>query len=108
MEIGAIDEAHDSAAAAVERAELVILCTPVGLLEEMLRQIAPAIAPGATVTDVGSTKRSVVAAGERTLPAGGHFVGSHPMAGIAKPGAALAPTHLFADSPRTSTPNLPP
>src|SRR5437016_3230261 len=55
-EIGAIDEAYDTPAAAVRGADLVILATPVGLLATLLRQIAPALSPGAIVTDVGSTK----------------------------------------------------
>src|SRR5689334_18382269 len=57
---GAVDAATDDAARAVADAELVILCTPVGLFGEMLRRIAPALHAAAIVTDVGSTKRSVV------------------------------------------------
>src|SRR5690606_30291992 len=60
-----------------------------------LRQIAPALRQGAIVTDVGSTKRSVVQAGEQLLPAGVHFVGSHPMAGSEKRGVEFARTDLL-------------
>ena len=92
---GAIDEAHDDPTAAVRGADLVVLCTPVGLFDDLLRRIAPALAPGAIVTDVGSTKRSVVAAGERLVPAHAHFVGSHPMAGSERRGVGHADAGLF-------------
>src|SRR5687767_14682433 len=55
--VGAIDSPMQSAAEAVRGADLIILCTPVGLFEDLLRKISPALAPGAIVTDVGSTKR---------------------------------------------------
>jgi prephenate dehydrogenase len=54
--------------------------------------------PGAIVTDVGSTKRSVVATAERELPAGVHFVGSHPMAGSEKRGVEFARADLFQNA----------
>src|SRR6187402_1618516 len=59
---GAIDEAAEGLAEAVKGADLVILCTPVGLFRQTLADIAPALAQGAIVSDVGSTKRSVVRA----------------------------------------------
>lgn len=107
IEIGAIDEAHATLPKAVQGADLVILCTPVGMLEEMLRQIASHLRPGAIVTDVGSTKRSVVTAAEKILPASVHFVGSHPMAGSEKRGVEYARTDLFehATCILTPTPN---
>lgn len=95
QQMGAIDEAYADAASAVRGADLVILCTPVGLFEELLRQIAPALQPGAIVTDVGSTKRSVVQAGETLLPKEVYFVGSHPMAGSEKRGVEFARTDLL-------------
>lgn len=92
---GAIDEGYDRPEEAVRGADLVVLCTPVGVLEPLLQEITTALAPGAIVTDVGSTKRTVVAAGERYLPAGTHFVGSHPMAGSEKRGVQFARANLF-------------
>src|SRR6185369_16431794 len=79
----------------VAGADLVVLCTPVGLFEELLREMAPSLAPGATVTDVGSTKRSVVELAQRLLPSSVHFVGSHPMAGSEKRGVEYARADLF-------------
>lgn len=91
----AIDEAYEDPAEAVRGADLVVLCTPVGLFEELLTRIAPVLSPGAIVTDVGSTKRSVVSAGERLMPPHARFVGSHPMAGSEKRGVEHADPRLF-------------
>jgi prephenate dehydrogenase len=98
VRIGAIDRGWPSASQAVEGADLVLLCTPVGLFRSLLEQIAPALKPGAIVTDVGSTKRSVVASAERILPPAVHFVGSHPMAGSEKRGVEFARTDLFRNA----------
>jgi prephenate dehydrogenase len=95
LAMGAIDEGASDPAEAVAGADRVFLCTPVGLFEEMLRKIAPVLAPGAIVTDVGSTKRSVVRAAEEILPAHARFVGSHPMAGGEKRGVEFARADLF-------------
>ena len=65
LRLGAVDEAYEQPLAAVRDADLVVLCTPVGLLGELLGEIAGGLAPGAVVTDVGSTKASVVAAADR-------------------------------------------
>lgn len=100
---GAIDRAAGTAAAAVRGADLVVLCTPVGLFEQVLDEIAPALAQGAIVTDVGSTKRNVVAAAERLLT-GASFVGSHPMAGSEKRGVQHAAADLFQNAVCITTP----
>ena len=94
-ESGAIDESASSCKEAVANADLIILCTPVGLFEKLLTEIAGGLKEGATVTDVGSTKRSVVEQAERLLPGSVHFVGSHPMAGSEKRGVEYARADLF-------------
>ena len=104
LRVGAIDVASGSAAEAAAGADLVILCTPVGIFEEILTVIGPALAPGAIVTDVGSTKRSVVAAAERLVPTGAAFVGSHPMAGSEKRGVRFATADLFHGAVCITTP----
>jgi prephenate dehydrogenase len=93
--IGAIDQAESDAAKAVKGSDLVLLCTPVGVFESLLREIAPALSAGCIVTDVGSTKRSVVKSAEAILPKKVHFVGSHPIAGSEKRGVDYARTDLF-------------
>jgi prephenate dehydrogenase len=104
LELGAIDEFMTDPAAAVEGADFVILATPVGLFESVLSQISPALKDGAIVTDVGSTKRSVVALAERLLPETVQFVGSHPMAGSEKRGVEFARADLFEGSVCIVTP----
>jgi prephenate dehydrogenase len=95
LELGAIDEAFDSPEKSVEGADWIILCTPVGLFESLLKQIAPALTHDVIITDVGSTKRSVVRAAQAILPSSAHFVGSHPMAGSEKRGVEFARPDLF-------------
>jgi prephenate dehydrogenase len=76
----------------------------VGVFEPLLKQIAPALKTGAIVTDVGSTKRSVVKMGEDLLPAGVFFVGSHPMAGSEKRGVEFARAELYRGALCITTP----
>ena len=113
LEAGMLDQGFDQPEPAVQAADLVILCTPVSLLGPMLGQIAGSLADGAIVTDVGSTKRSVVEAGESALPQGRYFVGSHPMAGSEKRGLQFARPDLYQNAvciltptPRTHEPAL--
>jgi prephenate dehydrogenase len=103
LDMGAIDEGYADAAAAVQGADLVVLCTPVGVLCNLLDEIGPALAPGAVVTDVGSTKRTVVSHAGR---AGyGTFVGSHPMAGSEKQGVQHARADLYEGALCLTTPD---
>jgi prephenate dehydrogenase len=95
LQVGAIDEAAGSIAEAVRGADLVVLCTPVGLFEQNLKDIGAQLAQGTIVTDVGSTKRSVVRLAQELLPQHVRFVGSHPMAGSEKRGVEFARTDLF-------------
>ncbi len=92
-EIGLCDRVCDSAAEAVEGADLVVLCVPVGAMGAVAQEIAPALKPGATVSDVGSVKKAVISAVAPHLPQGVHFVPAHPMAGTEHSG----PTSGFAE-----------
>lgn len=102
--MAAIDQGFEDATAAVKGADLVILCTPVGLFGDLLATIAPAISPTALVTDVGSTKRSVVELAAKHLRQPGRFVGSHPMAGSEKRGVEFARADLFRQAHCLTTP----
>lgn len=84
-----------SAADAVEGADLVIVSVPVGASEAVARQIAPHLKPGAIVTDVGSTKASVIAQIAPHLPKTVHFIPGHPLAGTEKSGPDAGFTGLF-------------
>lgn len=94
LQMGAVDEVYDTPAESVRGADLVILCTPVGVLPQLLEAIGPVLKPGAVVTDVGSTKASIVSAAKKLLPKTTHFIGSHPMAGSEKRGVEFARADL--------------
>jgi prephenate dehydrogenase len=98
ISVGAIDRATEDLGRAVEGSDLVILCTPVGLLAEMLSGIFGSLKGGAIVTDVGSTKASVVGEAGRILVGRSAFVGSHPMAGSEKRGVEFARADLFRNA----------
>jgi len=101
---GAVDETTLDAAGGVRGSDLVVLATPVGTFREMAARIAPALAAGAIVIDVGSTKAQVVALLEKTVPEGCAFVGCHPVAGSEQRGAAHARADLFQGATCVVTP----
>jgi len=94
-EIGLCDRVCDSAREAVEGADLVVLCVPVGVMGAVAAEIAPALAPGATVSDVGSVKTAVIAAVAPHLPEAVHFVPAHPLAGTEQSGPRAGFAELF-------------
>ena len=94
-EIGLCDRVCDSAAEAVEGADLVVLCVPVGAMGAVAAEIAPVLKPGATVSDVGSVKKDVIDAVAPHLPDGVHFVPAHPLAGTEHSGPRSGFAELF-------------
>ena len=93
---GAVDQADTDLLRTVEGADLVILCTPIAQMAELMTRMLPALKKGTIVTDVGSVKGSVVADLEPLAATGGvHFIGSHPMAGAEKMGVGAARADLF-------------
>ncbi|MCB1351208.1 MAG: prephenate/arogenate dehydrogenase family protein [Rhodobacteraceae bacterium] len=90
-----LGEIFPTAAEAVEGADLVILCVPVGAMAEVAREIAPYLAPGATVTDVGSVKQAVIDAVAPHLPPHVEFIPGHPIAGTEHSGPASGFAALF-------------
>jgi len=101
---GAVDTVESNAAAAVAGADLVILCTPVGLFDRIIQEISPVLSATAVVTDVGSTKRSVVELAGKHLEHPERFVGSHPMAGGEVRGVEFARADLFQEAVCITTP----
>ncbi|MGO4440874.1 prephenate/arogenate dehydrogenase family protein [Rhizobium sp. RAF56] len=85
-----------SAAEAVRDADLVIVSVPVGASESVAKEIAPHLKAGAIVTDVGSTKASVIAQMQPHLPDNVHFIPGHPLAGTEKSGPDAGFPGLFA------------
>ncbi|SNR37578.1 prephenate/arogenate dehydrogenase family protein [Puniceibacterium sediminis] len=93
--IGLCDTVCDSAAEAVEDADLVVLAVPVGVMGDVAAEIAPYLKPGCTVTDVGSVKKTVIEAVAPHLPEGVHFVPGHPLAGTEHSGPESGFASLF-------------
>lgn len=103
--VRAVSEATQDLAAAVKDADLIVLCTPLAQMRALVEQMRPHLKRGVIVTDVGSVKSSVVRDVEALIArAGGHFVGSHPMAGAEKTGVTAARANLFDNSVCIITP----
>jgi prephenate dehydrogenase len=104
---GVLDAAPDSLVGVLEGADLIVLATPplacLDLLDQIAGPLRPALASGATVTDVASTKRVIV---ERADRLGLRFVGGHPMAGRELTGHAAALEDLFVDRPWVVCPGV--
>lgn len=95
LEMGLCDRVCVTAAEAVAGADLIVIAVPVGAMADVAAQIGPHLAPGATVTDVGSVKQAVIAAVAPHLPNGVTFVPGHPMAGTEYSGPRSGFATLF-------------
>jgi cyclohexadieny/prephenate dehydrogenase len=95
-ELGLGDIYTLDAAEAVRGADLVILCTPVGAYESVIKAIAPALEPGAIVSYVGSVKGHVVKTLAPYIPAGVHLIPGHPIAGTEYSGPSAGFAELFS------------
>jgi prephenate dehydrogenase len=93
--VGAVTNTTIDLAKGVAEAELVVVCSPVALVAEHVRQAALACPEGTLMTDAGSAKQAIVEALDAQLPRGCRFLGSHPLAGGEKSGAAHADANLF-------------
>ncbi|MGK7870022.1 prephenate/arogenate dehydrogenase family protein [Falsiroseomonas sp. E2-1-a20] len=94
-ELGIADVVEADPAKAVEGADCVVFCVPVGANAEVMAQVAPHLKPGAILTDVGSTKMSVLRDLGPLLPRGVHLVPGHPMAGTEHSGPDAGFPELF-------------
>jgi cyclohexadieny/prephenate dehydrogenase len=102
-----LSEISDSAAGAVADAECVILAMPVGAMGAAAAEIAPHLAPGAILTDVGSVKRAVADAVAPHVPHGVHFIPGHPIAGTEQSGPDAGFASLFRNRWMILTPLAP-
>jgi cyclohexadieny/prephenate dehydrogenase len=89
------DAVYADPAEAVEGADLVMLCTPVGTYGALAEMIAPKLMAGATITDVGSVKGAVVRDVSPYIPDTVHFIPGHPIAGTEYSGPESGFAELF-------------
>ncbi|HQT88728.1 MAG TPA: prephenate/arogenate dehydrogenase family protein [Acidiphilium sp.] len=94
-ELGIADACEIDPARAVVDADCVMLCAPVGAYAALAEAIGPHLKPGAIITDVGSTKQSVIRDVGPFVPEGVHFVPGHPMAGTEFSGPDAGFAELF-------------
>jgi cyclohexadieny/prephenate dehydrogenase len=97
LEIGLVDTVHASAADAVVGADLVILCTPVGVCGPLTLEIKSQLKAGAILTDVASVKSAIVRECGPHVPHGVHFIPGHPIAGTEQSGPRSGFAELFQD-----------
>ena len=95
VELGIADKVVETNAEAVEGADLVIVCVPVGVCCAVAKEIGPHLAAGATISDVGSVKGSIVRDMGPHLPKTVHFVPAHPVAGTEHSGPDAGFAELF-------------
>lgn len=97
LELGLCDHVYATAAEAVQGADLVVLAVPVGAMAAIAAEIGPNLAPGCTVTDVGSVKQAVVEAVAPHIPENAVFIPGHPMAGTEYSGPRSGFATLFVN-----------
>ena len=94
LELGLVDTIETDLAAAVRRADLVVVAVPVDAMVAVLPPVLDLITPQQVVIDVGSTKQALLAA-VAGHPRRGRFVAAHPMAGTEHSGPEAAVSGLF-------------
>jgi prephenate dehydrogenase len=93
-----VDHGTSDILKAVENADLVILATPIQTILSLLTTLGSRLKRGCIVTDIGSTKASIVSAAQKHLPSHIFFVGGHPLAGSEKKGVEFSDANLFQQS----------
>ena len=94
VELGALDHGTDSVAAAVDGAEVIFCAAPVSALPGLVAEALGASDEGAVVSDVGSTKRALIA-GVSAVAGAARFIGGHPLTGAETAGVANARAELL-------------
>ena len=97
VELGITDEVTADCAEAVRDADLVMIATPLGTYADLAAAMAPALKPGAIVSDVGSVKQAAIRDISPHLPDGVHLVPGHPVAGTEHSGPESGFAELFQD-----------
>ncbi len=97
LELGFIDQAFENIEDMVKDADLIVICTPLGAYKNIAKKIAPHIKPGATLTDVGSCKKSVIDDITPYISSDIYFIPGHPIAGTEDSGPEAGFSELFKD-----------
>lgn len=94
--LGVVDRFETDPARAVEGADMVVVCTPVGAMQQVFAALQAGLEDGAVVTDAGSVKGEVVHVARAAFPRGtGHFVPGHPIAGTEHSGVEASFAELY-------------
>ena len=104
VKLNIIDSFTFDISEAVKGADLIVLATPVGSFEWLVKQMRHGLNKGAIITDAGSVKGRMVSRIERLLPKGTYFVAGHPIAGKEKTGVKAASQTLFEGTKCILTP----
>jgi cyclohexadieny/prephenate dehydrogenase len=96
-ELGFADQVVETSSAAVEGADLVIACVPVGACGAVAAEVGPHLTAGAILSDVGSVKGAVVRDMAPHIPADVNFIPAHPVAGTENSGPDAGFAELFVD-----------
>lgn len=106
VDLGVIDRGCVTITEAAEDADVVVVATPVGVIDDVLAALAPAITEEAVLTDVGSVKHDVIASARHRLgDAFPRFVPGHPIAGTEQSGVQASFAELFQDHNVILTPD---
>ena len=95
MELGLVERMSADPREAVEGADLVVLCTPLGAYGDLAASFGPVLEPGTIVSDVGSAKQCVIRDVGPHLPEHVHLVPGHPVAGTEHSGPESGSAELF-------------
>lgn len=105
IELGVIDSLYDNVAEAVKGADVVVVAVPLGAMQGIFEQMSSIISDHAIVTDVGSTKGSVIEAARIGLGKRlNQFVPGHPIAGSEKSGVEAGLADLYQNRKVILTP----
>ena len=96
LEKGIVDFIVETPEEAFAAGDIVVLCLPIPVIMEYIRNYASYLKPGAVLTDIGSVKGVIEAAAQEI--SGLHFIGSHPMAGTEKSGLENAFKGLYSNA----------
>ena len=104
IDVGAIDESFLDLKKGIQGTDLIVLATPVAAIQEILELLGKEHHRGCIITDLGSTKASIVEKAEKVLHHSVLFVGSHPLVGSEKKGPTYANAALYENALCVMTP----